>query len=46
MGETEAAKVGITVDEFGRQCWVLMQAMKDEPAMNLLEVLRSSAEVQ
>jgi hypothetical protein len=42
----EEAKIGIGVDEFGRECWVLVKAMKGEPGMDLLKVLGFCAEVQ
>lgn len=42
----EEAKIGIGVNEFGREYWVLVKAMKGEPGMDLLKVLGFCAQVQ
>jgi len=42
----EEATIGIGVDEFGRECRVLVKAMEGEPGMDLLKVLGFCAEVQ
>ncbi|KAL6991523.1 hypothetical protein U1Q18_009635 [Sarracenia purpurea var. burkii] len=40
------AEVGVGVDEFGRECCVLMEAMEDEAGVDLVEIERVFAEVQ
>lgn len=38
------AKIGIGVNEIGRERWVLVEAVEDEPGMDLLEMERVFAE--
>lgn len=45
LGEIEVAQIGITVNEFGREQGVLVEAMEDEPGMYLLKKLWFGAEV-
>lgn len=42
----EESKIGIAIDKFGRESWVLVEAVEDEPGMNLLEVLNGVASTE
>lgn len=44
--EIKESKIGIGINKLGRESWVLVEAMEEEPGVNLVEVLRGAASIE